>query len=220
MKSFYSVLALAIILGVLQPPLVHAQITPGKPNSFIDPDHDSFLLTSLDSIVRYAYTSPNDSSRLNKWEYSFNPESGLIISSTYTWVSNIKDYHLYQRYELAYNESGQQTLQAHYFYSWPTGRWRGCDSEGCGKKEWDYDSHGNETRSTQYYWNKSYKNWVKSYESRSEFDGFGNQTLSAFYTYSQSEKALIGNYKDEFSYYPDQRRWGEVDYRWDLLAMD
>jgi len=57
MKSFYSVLAFAVILGVIQAPLVNAQITPGKPDSFTNPDHDSHLFTGLDSIVRYAYTS-------------------------------------------------------------------------------------------------------------------------------------------------------------------
>jgi len=220
MKNYCSVLALAIVLGLIPSLTINAQITPGKPDNFIDPDHDSHLFTSLDSIVRYAYTSPNDSSRLNKWEYSYNPEPGLIISSTYSWAPATKEYHLYQRYESAYNESGQQTLEAHYFYSWPTRRWRGCDSEGCGKKEWDYDVYGNQIRSSQFYWSKNSRSWLKSYETRSEYDPFGNQTLSAYYSYSYDHKRVIGNSKSEYSYDQDQRLWCEINYRWDHLDMD
>jgi len=220
MKSFYSVLAFAVILGVVQAPLVNAQITPDKPYSYIDPDHDSHLLAGLDSIVRYSYTNFRDSSRLSKWEYKVNPETGAICSYTFSWAPGTKEYNLYQRYESDYNESGQQTLEAHYFYSWATRRWRGCNSEGCGKKEWDYDEKGNQIRSSQFYWNKNGRSWLKSHETLSEFDLFGNQTLSAYYSYSHDHKRVIGNSKLEYSYDQDQRVWGQISYRWDHLDMD
>jgi hypothetical protein len=199
---------------------VEGQVVQGKPDSFINPDHDVNSLGQLDSIVQYAYATPWDSSRLHRWDYEYPPGEGMIISYMSNWAPDTREYRMYHRYENAYNSNGQQTLEAHYFYNWQLGRWRGCSSEGCGKKEWHFDDNGNQTFRAQYYWNQNNKTWDISNKTENQFDAYSNQTRTAYFAVDQSTGALIGNSKSEYSYYPDQKLWGEVYYNWNYGFND
>lgn len=214
MKPIHFFFLAIFLVGMLPGYTLKSQIVLGKPDTFMHPDHDIYPLGGLDSVVQYAYPNIQDSNRLHKWEYTFQPDEGIIVSYMFIWAPETRGYNLYHRYESGYNSRGQKTLTAHYFYNWQLERWRGCSSDGCGKKEWQYDEMGNETMMGQYYWNQGRKYWEISNKSENEFDVYGNHTLSAYFSFDQNSQSLIGNSKSEYSYYPDQRLWGEIYYYW------
>ena len=97
---------------------VNGQQGPQKPDSFINPDHGTYLIDDLDSIVLISYSSPLDSLRLSRWDYSEIASPELLISTKSIWNTDIKEYRTTHRYETAHNEDGIQLSKAHFSYNW------------------------------------------------------------------------------------------------------
>ena len=218
MKRLVHLMRLLVIGGIFAQAV--AQQGPQKPSSFLDPDHDVYFIELLDSIVEYTLGDAGDSSRLNLWIYEREGYPVVLKSYHYTWLSETHTYRLNERYENSYTVDGVPLLHAHYYYSWALDQWRGCDSEGCGKKYWEYDDQGNEIVRGQAYWDKNSRNWKRELEYRYAWDDHHNKVRTEQYGYDQYTGKWQGSSKWEHSYTADNKVWGYVDYLWDPSIDD
>lgn len=214
---FITILSLLVASGGFN---ASGQIGPQKPDTFINPDIGTYFIMDLDSIVQFSYPDLSDSSRLSRWDYTKDQISGIMTSMKYSWVAADREYISNHRYEIGYTENGSQSYKAHYIYNWALKRWRGCDSDGCGKKEWQFDENGYQISHTQSYWSKNQRDWVRFNQRLNEYDSYGNQTLSAHYSRDQENGPWIGSYKYEYSYKQNNKEWASIFYSWDYLIND
>lgn len=219
MRSLIVISVLIILSNIVGVINVNGQNRPQKPETFIDPDHDTFFMLDLDSVLRFSYTDNLDSTCLNKWEYSTG-SSGIVTSSRFIWEPLERIFQLNQSYETKFDENGNKTFQAHYYHNYILNRSWGCSSDGCGKKEWAYDENGNQTMSKQSYWSKNQKEWIRYDQWMREYDQYGNLTLSAQFGREDERDTWMGSYKYEYSYDEENREWGSVSYLWDRNKQD
>lgn len=191
---------------------------PEKPNFFIDPDYDTYFIDNLDSIVQFSYPFNTDPLRTKKWEYSWNGK--LRTSTNYFWEADESHYYLSGEFQFEYNLKGNPVYQSHFTNNWVSNFWLGCDMYGCGKKEWFYDEYDNQILKNQYLWSLHEKDWIIEEQWQDEYDERGNQTLEAHFNRDHYTNRWKGNYKNEYSYLPDNLLWANFVYGWNEKDQD
>lgn len=188
-----------------------------------DPDHFPESHKVLDSVVQYSYSSFNssfDSSYLHRWEYLNDDLVNNHKATKYTWVTESKEWRLDYKYVLEADDTDMPIMLAHYYWDQKHNEWYGCGSDGCGKREWAYDSNGNQTRKTQYFWDRHNKKWLRDKEWEDCYDDAGNQTLEAFYFWDSPQGIWRGTEKNEYSYDINGNQLGYIGYSWDYFRLD
>lgn len=184
-----------------------------------DPDHFPESHKVLDSVVQYTYSS-FDSSYLHRWEYLNDDLANNHKTTRYTWVPESKEWRLDYTYELEADDANMPIMLAHYYWDHKHSVWFGCGSEGCGKREWAYDTNGNQIRKTQYFWDRHNKKWLRDEEWEDCYDNAGNQTLEAYYFWDSYQGNWQGTEKNEYSYDINGNQLGYIGYSWDYLRSD
>ncbi len=110
-------------------------------------------------------------------------------------------------------------LQAHYDFNYG-GHWRGCSSDGCGKKVWAYDKKGNQVLGGQADWPSTSLNgwrWVKKIVNNYQYDHHMNLVLEATIESSQDYDGNFSKFggKKEYSYDENGNQLGKISYHWD-----
>lgn len=112
------------------------------PDIGIYPD---YMISSgiIDSVLQYSDYEYGDSAMLRRWNYIHQDENNYHESHKYYWNEFLGEWNLKQKHEYSCDNKGRYLLKAHYdYYDARHDRWRGCSSEGCGKREWRYNSNG------------------------------------------------------------------------------
>jgi len=185
------------------------------PHLEMNPDH--FILTEkvIDSIIQYAYSSPGDSTLLHKWEY-LHKDNNVHESVRYFWRTDLGEWSAPRnKYVFRFYNNGTLLLIEHYNYLYTNGVWKGCDSEGCGKREWVYDTNDSLLLKSQYYWNNASRGWDLYVKWENIYDLEGNLVMKS---YKNKEENYSGwgwdGEKDEYSYDNNGNITGHVHYRW------
>ncbi len=205
-------IALFLVFSLLSGSLVFSQEKKELPKLETNPD---FLTTIkvLDSVIQYTFSAQIDSSLLHKWDYHID-EKGFHQSRQYYWRDSTRDWFVTDMYNWDYDGSGKLILKSHYDHLFSNGTWGGCDSDGCGKKEWAYDNKGNQVLFTQSYFTNTRK-WEIFEIHENQYDQFSNMVL-----HSNLEKVVDNGesywegYKDEYSYNRNNYQTGHVNFRW------
>lgn len=184
-----------------------------------DPDHFPESHKVLDSVVQYTCSS-FDSSYLHRWGYLNDDLANNHKATKYTWVPESKEWRLDYKYELEADDTDMPIMLAHYYWDQKHNEWYGCGSDGCGKREWAYDSNGNQILKTQYFWDRHNKKWLRDQEWEDCYDDAGNQTLEAFYFWDSPHGIWRGTEKNEYSYDKNGNQLGYIGYSWDYFRLD
>lgn len=201
------------ILALLITGTLSAQDQPDIRKLMNNPD---FLSTKqvLDSVVLYTIGKMGDSSFLRKWEFIHSKEEGMHESVYYFWNATLKAWSPPRsKYVYGIDPQGKLIHQAHYTYMYYNGLWKGCDSDGCGKKEWAYDAMGNQILRTQAYWNVNARHWNTLEIHENLYDLSGKMVLEAN-RYQDPYYGWSGS-KDEYSFDNRGNQIGHVSYGWD-----
>lgn len=177
------------------------------PKLKINPDLLPRTIRILDSVVQYTKSSSGDSAYLRRWNYVRQEEGNICESVMHCWNPILKAWSAPRsKYVYGLDTQGRLYLQEHDTYKYSNGTWKGCNSEGCGKKEWAYDSFGNQILWTQSYWNSNAMKWeiFDHWEKEFQYDSYGHLVLE-----SQKESN-----KNEYSYDINGNQIGHVGYYW------
>lgn len=183
----------------------------------LDINPDPFVETNkvIDSIVQYTYPEQNDSSFLHKWLYNHFKDGGSHEAVMYYWNPAFRAWSPpLGKYVYAFDPEGRLQVQSHYTYRYSNGTWKGCDSDGCGKKEWVYDTMGNQILWTQSYWNRNVRDWWIYQIKENLYDWSGNMVLESSKYRDQSYDLYWYGGKNEFSYDGVGNQTGHVSYGW------
>ncbi len=120
----------------------------------------------LDSVVTYKYSEDRDSSRYYKYDYLYNDEGRLTRETFWFWDSENSRW-----------TGGGGTWEEFYSYS---------------RREFEYDSHGNQIKTLIYYWEEESQQFIAYRKIDKEFDKSGNITMLAHKQWDTIQKSWIG----------------------------
>ena len=192
-------------------------LTQGQSVPKLNTNPDSFLRTTkfADSVLEYSYPSKNDSVFMRKWTYFEDYEVNTLETVMCSWNTVLKAWtQPKSRYVYGFDKSGRLLDQTHYTYRDSHGNWRGCNSDGCGKKEWQYDAMGNPVLRTQSYWLTGATNWTLTEVEESQYDMAGNKVMGSVKTRSVADLTTWTGSKDEYSFDSGGHLTGHIPYTW------
>jgi hypothetical protein len=147
--------------------------------------------------------------------YVDDSEDNTHESVMYSWNTAFKQWTAPKsRYVYSFDKNGRLLAQEHYTFRDSHGNWRGCNSDGCGKKEWAFDAMGNQILRTQSYWFTGGTNWTLTEIHENQFDLSGNRVLESVKTRSASDLTTWTGSKDEYSYDSNGKQTGHIPYDW------
>ncbi|MCX6224817.1 MAG: hypothetical protein NTV01_08740, partial [Bacteroidia bacterium] len=183
----------------------------------LDINPDPYVQTNkvIDSILQYTYPEQNDSSFLHKWVYIHHKEGDIHEAVMYYWYPAIRAWSPPRgKYVYGFDKEGRLQVQAHNTYMYSNGTWKGCDSDGCGKKEWVYDTMGKQILWSQSYWKTNVRDWRIYQIKENLYDLYGNIVLESTKQRDQSDDLYWYGSKNEFSYDAAGKQTGHVSYGW------
>jgi uncharacterized repeat protein (TIGR02543 family) len=163
----------------------------------------------LDSTIRYAFNSENDSVLSRKYDCDYNDAGNITLQAYYNWDSEINTWVGDYKYEHVYNTEGKKVQWIHY---------KGNSQENWikdWKNEYEYNQDGNRSLSISYNWDRPDEMWTKNTKYKYEYDSNGNRIMRLGYTWDSTNVVWEKNTKYEFEYDTEDNRTLQISYNWD-----
>jgi hypothetical protein len=168
----------------------------------------------MDSLYKYTFKTPTDSTLTEKLLYSYNSFVNQCIITKSNWDTVTQKWYFTSKEEYFYDQNGNDTLMILYKTN--------VDNKWAFNQKYvtTYNQKNNITSRAFYLWHNLTQKWWGQNKQIYEFDESGNKTLEAFYTWSDVRNKWQGSSKSEYGYDEHGLKVLLITYQWDQKLFD
>lgn len=168
----------------------------------------------IDSLFKYTFKNPTDSTLTEKLFYSYNSSVNQCIITKCEWDTLTLQWYFTTKEDYFYDQNGNDTLMILYK--------RSTDDNWALNLKYinTYDLYKRLTSHAIYVWHDLTQRWRGQNKQVFEFDNYGNKTLEALYTWSDVRNTWQGSSKSEYSYDERSLLVLFISYNWDAKNFD
>ncbi len=172
--------------------------------------------TNGNEIEKRYYGLTNSGWDLSRKEvYEYDSNNNLITEIYYPSKNADGSLRPSSKFEYAFDDAGNKTLDAEYFWYPDLNSWAGIE-----KVEYEYDLYGNKIFEKLYGWSISSNDWWGVMYLEDNYDSSGVQTLESRYNFDQVGKVWHGDYKNIKNVDSNGNVTEEYMYIWNFVIDD